>query len=439
MRVRVEAERVVLGDGSAGRRLLEHVRTPLHRDGYALAGSSAFTAVAGMLYWIVAAKSYDAHAVGINSALISSMMFLAGIAGLNLPNIVVRFLPGVGRRTTRVIAGAYALTAVAAILAIVVFALGVGEWAPRLRFLRSDGALLLWFGVSTVAWSLFVIQDSVLTALDRAVWVTVENAVFSLVKLGLLVAAAVLLPVYGIFVSWTVGMLGAVAVVNTLIFARLARRPRASAPDATFAPRDRAFRRYFAADYVISIAWVSATNLMPVIVTAVAGATTNAYYALAWAVAVPLYALVMALSTALLLHGTRDPAALPALARKAGRQAGMVVVPLVVGMVALAPWLLRLFGAQYADHSTTLLRLLVAGVLPYLALSLTMSMARVRRRLRPAVAALIAQAVLALGSVAPLLHALGVVGAGVAWLGSLSIVALALGVRELRGLGRAGS
>src|SRR5437588_13097426 len=87
----------------AGARLraqfLEHVRIPLHRDGYALALNSAFTAVTGLFYWIIAAKTYSAHAVGLNSALISSMMFLAGIASLNLPNILVRFLPGSGTRT----------------------------------------------------------------------------------------------------------------------------------------------------------------------------------------------------------------------------------------------------------------------------------------------------------------------------------------------------
>src|SRR5947209_9587161 len=84
-----------------GAQLLEHIRIPLHRDGYALALNSAFTAATGLVYWILAAKTYSAHAVGINSALISSMMFLAGISSLNLPNILVRVLPESGRRTSR--------------------------------------------------------------------------------------------------------------------------------------------------------------------------------------------------------------------------------------------------------------------------------------------------------------------------------------------------
>ena len=62
-----------------------------------------------------------------------------------------------------------------------------------------------------------------LTALGRAIWVPIENAVFSLLKLGLLAALAALVPVYGIFVSWTIAMLVSVAGVNLIIFARLIR------------------------------------------------------------------------------------------------------------------------------------------------------------------------------------------------------------------------
>jgi O-antigen/teichoic acid export membrane protein len=419
--------------GARGR-LLAHLRTPLHRDGYALAASSAFTAAAGLVYWIIAAKTYDPRAVGINSALISSMVFLAGIAGLNLPNIVVRFLPEAGPRTGRMIALAYAATGLLAVVVAAVFIVGVGAWSPRLSFLRADGALAVWFVVSTVAWSLFTVQDSVLTALGRAVWVPIENTAFAVGKVALLAGLAGLAPVYGIFVSWTVGMLAAVVVVNALVFLRLTRRAAAEPAGAPIGLRDRAFRRYFAADYVCSVAWVSACSLMPVLVTAAAGPTTNAYYALAWAISLPLYALVLAITMALVVHGARDPADLPALLRKATRQAALVLVPVVAFVVGLAPELLSLFGGAYAHRSAGVLRLLAAGALPYLAISLVVSAARVRRRMGPAAVALVAQAVLALGLVTPLLHALGVVGAGLAWLSSLVVVAVVFVGSQVPGL-----
>jgi O-antigen/teichoic acid export membrane protein len=245
-------------------------------------------------------------------------------------------------------------------------------------------------------------------------------------KLALLAALVTLVPAYGIFVSWTVAMVVAVVGVNLVIFARLTGPASRRPAHADLAFRDRAFARYFAADYVCSIAWLSAANLMPVIVTAVAGATVNAYYALAWAVSVPIYVFVASIGTSLVLHGTNDPASLPALTHKAARQGVAVVVASVALVLVLAGPALSLFGEAYAREGTTLLRLLALGAIPYLVIALSVSVARVRRTMRRAVIALAAQALLTLGLSAPLINALDVTGAGVAWLASQGVVALGL-------------
>src|SRR4051794_33639302 len=280
-------------DGVGGR-ILAHMRTPLHRDGYALVFNSAFTAATGLVYWIVAANQYSAHSVGVNSALISSMMFLAGLASLNLPNFLVRFLPGAGRRTGPMVAAAYALTALVAALAAIVFLAGIQAWAPRLAFLHESRGMQAWFVIATVGWCIFTIQDGALTALGRAVWVPAENAVFSIVKLVLVAAMAAAIPLYGVFVSWTASMVGVVIVVNAILFTRLVRREPRTAPatptTAAAGPREAGFGRYWLADYTGAMAWLASINLLPIVVTAAAGATANAYFALAWAVAFPLYA-----------------------------------------------------------------------------------------------------------------------------------------------------
>lgn len=406
--------------------LLAHVRVPLHRDGYALALNSAFTAAMGLGYWIVAAQNYSTHAVGLNSALISSMMFLAALAGLNLPNILVRFLPQSGDRTRRRVIVAYSVSVGLAAGAAVVFIAGVGGLAPRLSVVGSDSRLASWFLLSTLCWCLFVLQDSVLIALGRAVLVPVENAVFAVLKLVLLVGLVSLSPRYGVFVSWTCGMLVSVIGVNALLFARLLRTRAAARPAAPLSIRDRAFARYFAADYACSMAYLSTVNLLPVIITAVAGATVNAYWALAYAVAMPFYLFGQNIGTSLILHGTNAPDELPALTRAAARQGLRVLVPCVALVVMAAPVVLSLFGSRYAHHSTTLLRLLMLGALPNFILSLAVSVARVRRRLRKAVVALTAEAVVTLGLAAPALHAFGVGGVGLAWLMVQSVVASAL-------------
>jgi O-antigen/teichoic acid export membrane protein len=424
-----------VGIRALAEQLLAHMRLPLHRDGYALALNSAFTAATGLLYWMLAAHSYSPQSVGINSALISSMMFLAGIACLNLPSVLVRFLPQSGHRSRRRIVCSYALAVAAAMCAATIFIVGTGAWAPRLSFLASDRGLQLWFVFSTLAWSLFMIQDGVLTALGRAILVPVENAVFSILKLGLLALLAASLPVYGIFVSWTIAVLVSVLGVNLVVFARLMRRLPGGTAEPRLSMRDRSFARYFAGDYACSVAWLSATNLMPVIVITVAGATASAYYGLAYAVVLPIYAVAQNIGTSLTLHGAGDPDALSSLTRKAARQGLRVLLPCSCVLVLTAPYLLSLFGPTYAAHGATVLRLLALGVVPYFVLSLALSVARVRRRLRRVVIALALEAILALGLAVPLLHAFGVTGAAVAWLVSLIVIAAGLLVTRKRSFG----
>ncbi|HEY3020319.1 MAG TPA: hypothetical protein VGJ32_09005 [Solirubrobacteraceae bacterium] len=402
-------------------RARELLRAPMHRDALALVVNSATTAAAGLLYWIIAAKTYSAHVVGTNAALIASMMFLAGAASLDLPNILVRFLPGAGTRTGRYIARSYAASGLVGACIAAVFVFGASAWAPRLSFLGSAPALTAGFVLSTVGWSVFAIQDGVLTALGRAVWVPIENAVFSVLKVALLVALASALPVYGIFASWTVAMLLSVVAVNALVFTRLTRRPRAG-PSARRPPA-RDFARYAAADYTAAVAWLASTNLLPVVVTAVAGATTTAYFALAWAVALPLYAVADSIGTSLVLHGSQQQQQLPALVRQAAWHGACLLVPAVALLVLLAPSILSLFGAAYAREAAAGLRLLALAALPNLVMTLAVSVARVDRRLGRVVVALWVKAAIVLGLAAPLVHALGPAGAGLGFLVSECVAA----------------
>jgi O-antigen/teichoic acid export membrane protein/aminoglycoside phosphotransferase len=349
-------------------------------------------------------------------------MFVAGVSTLNLSNIFVRFLPEAGRDVRRFVLLAYAAAALVA---------AVGA-SLLMLFADEPGPMRLWFVIASVAWCLFVLQDGVLTALGRAVWVPVENAGFSILKLGLLPLLALAAPLYGVFVSWTLAMVAMVVVVNAVIFGRLLRRGRMNQSPARALPRPRDFARYFVADWVCALSWLASTTLLPVIVLTTAGATTTAYFSLAWAVAFPLYAVGHNIGMSLVLHGASDRPALPLLVRRAAFQGGALLLGLTAVLVAAAPYALSLFGGDYADGGTTLLRLLALAALPNLVLSLAVSVARVERRLRVAMIAMGAQALLSLGLAAPLVDAMGVSGAGVAWLGSQCVVAAGLLAMMLR-------
>jgi O-antigen/teichoic acid export membrane protein len=405
--------------------LLEHLRVPLYRDGYALVLNSGLTALLGLVYWLLAAREYTPHAVGVNTAAISAMMFLAGVGQLNLISALLRFVPVLGRLRRRFVATCYVVAVSAGVGCAAVFLLGLHLWAPALGALGSDPAMIAWFAAATAVYAIFALQDSALTALGSAVLVPVENVVYGLAKVALLVVLASASPRYGIFGSWTAALLVTVIPVNALIFGVLLRRPAPSGGSSPV-PTRAEIVRFAAPDYVGALLWLAAATLMPVIVVAVSGATANAFFSLAWMITLPLIAVSSSTGQALVVTSAGDPDQLALYARKVLRQTARMVVPAAVVIALAAPLILRLFGPAYAEHGSTTLSLLALSAIPNMITALHVSIYRVQRRMRAVVTLLAALcgSVLLIGTA--LLVVIGIAGVALAWLVCQTTVALVL-------------
>jgi O-antigen/teichoic acid export membrane protein len=414
--------------------LRAHLRNPLYGPGYALVMNNALTSIFGVVYWLVAARRYAPHVLGLNSAAISAMMFLGGVSQLNLMSALARFVPVSGRKSTRLVLASYLVAVGVAAVVALGFLLGLEVWAPALDFLVSSPGFALWFIAATMAWCVFTLQDSALLALRAAVFVPVENLVFALVKIALLVALVEVSPRYGIFASWTVALTASLVPVNLLIFRRLLPRHVRTAGDRLQPPTRRQLTTFVSADYVGALFWLAATALMPVLVVALKGGTANAYFSLASMVALPLYGVSTSTGVSLVVSASRDEAALGAYARRVVVQTGAIVVPLALGMAVAAPYVLRLFGPSYAAHSATTLSLLALGAIPNVVCALYVSVYRVQRRMALVVVVLGSLCGLVVGLGVTLLHVWGIAGVGLAWLIAESSVAAVLLLVEPRAL-----
>jgi O-antigen/teichoic acid export membrane protein/hydroxymethylpyrimidine pyrophosphatase-like HAD family hydrolase len=422
--------------------LAAHIVTPLYRDGYALVLASGITAVVGFAYWAVAAHVYSAAAIGLNSVLISSMMFLAGISQLNLSNVLVRFVPTAGTHTRRLVLASYGASAIVAAAASAGFIAVAARWSATFRVLDSSVGLQLWFVGATIVWCIFVLEDGVLTGLGQAVWTPIESGFFSVAKLALLLALATLVSTYGVFASWTVAVAASVVPVNFFVFRRFIPRAAATPLPPESGVTRREFIRYVAADYVGASCWLASTTLLPVIVAQEAGAAAAGYFSLAWIVSFPLLLVSANMGASLIVHGLRNQGELTRLARQMVVQTWRVVVPAAVALAVCGPYLLRVFGAAYSHEGATLLRILAVAAVANVVTTIAVSAARVRRRMTVVVAVLASQCALSLGLAVPLLRVYGIVGVGLAWLiGQLSVaVAVAVahvGLRETVGRLRA--
>lgn len=405
-------------------RLRAHLRVRLYRHGYALVLAAGATSVTGFAFWVVAARLLRPDVVGLGSALISAMMLLSGLSLVGLGNVVVRFLPGAGSVSLRLIAVSYGLSAIASVIAAVVFIAGVNLWAPSLAFLRAEPLWIVGFALATVVWSLFTLQDSALTAMHKTLWVPIENAVFALVKLGLLIVVASWADPASVFTAWCVPAAISLLPVNALVVAVARQRGRQSAgPQLPSRPQ---LARFMLGNHAGTLFFLAATALLPLLVLETLGASAAAYFTPVWAIASALQFATAGLTTSLTVEGSLSEPDLRLHVIRTLRQSVLLLAPVGAIAAAAAPLLLQIFGPDYADHGTAMLRWVGLAVVPHVIFSVGLSVSRINRKSAWVAAGYAAMCVPVVTLSLLLMPDLGLQGVGIAWFAGQTIGACAL-------------
>uniref|UniRef100_UPI0004C0F969 lipopolysaccharide biosynthesis protein n=1 Tax=Streptomyces sp. NRRL B-24484 TaxID=1463833 RepID=UPI0004C0F969 len=311
------------------------------------------------------------------------------------------------------------------------------------------------FIAATSAYTVFVLQDGALTGLRRPGWVLGENLVFAVAKALALALCAALAVSAGILLSWAAGLVLAVTVANVVLFARAlptTRRHTRDSPDSpsstdtgtsidtsagastTGTARPERMARYAAADYVGQLGQTAVSKSLPLLVLGRLGAEETAYYSLAYLVTDTLYQAAYAMGQSLTVEGAAEPHRLAEHARRMLRHTALLITPATVVAVVAAPWILGLFGSDYAAHGTTVLRLMALSAVPNVLFGVAVHVARVRQALVFLTGLQLVFAGLLLGLTVVLMPRYGLTGVGIAWLATASVLALALAATARRWL-----
>jgi O-antigen/teichoic acid export membrane protein len=403
-------------------KLRGYLSDPLFRNAYALMINTGATGVLGLGYWLLAARHYAQGNVGQASAAYSAMNLLAGLTASTLTGTLARFIPQSGRRTRGLVLRIYAISCAASMLVAVIFVLTVGHFSKSYSEL-SGFVGGTFFVASVVTWNIFTLQDGVLTGLRNAIWVPLENGIFGIVKIVLLLVFAASLPLEGIYISWMFPVAVSLPLVNGLIFARLMPRHAQLSGDR-WPPSGRQISRFVAGDYTGTICLLAVTTLVPVLVALRIPSDVYAWFYMAWMIGGVLDLLAVNMATSLTVEGAFDAAKLAVNCRAALRRMMMLLVPTAAGLVLIAPLVLGLFGANYAAHGTRILQLLAVATLPKTMTELYLGALRAQSRTSQVALIQGVRAVLVLGLTVALTALLGIVGAALAVLISQAFVAV---------------
>jgi O-antigen/teichoic acid export membrane protein len=381
-----------VGDGTAedpapsSRAQLAGIRRRAAGHRHLLTGSAvlvvgaAVQAITGALFWLIAARIDAQTDVGNATALFTSVLFVAFVAGLGLPVAVARYAAGSGRDdhvlfawcalATALAAGAVAGGYVAAVPAAAV---------DELRDWHGAAGPLLFVALS-VGTALALLCDVRLMTQRRWVLVLVRVSASGVARFPLL-----LIPVDGERVVWLLVLAAGPTALSG--FVAVAGMPWVTGGRHRLGPRPTTVRpmvRYSVVNWLAQLTYQAPAFALPVVVLVNVDPDTNASFYVAWGVANLAAYVPLSIGQALLAEGGRDGARV----RSQVRLALVVAVGLMsIGAVAAAigsGLVVTLYGEDYAE-AARVMPWLVAGAVPWAITSVYLTEARVQHRSRATV------------------------------------------------------
>ena len=191
--------------------------------------------------------------------------------------------------------------------------------------------------------------------------------------------------------------------------------------------------RFSFANYIADFFWSAAGSILPIMVLNLLGAESTAYFYIAWSVGGICMVVSGAVSISLFAEGSYDEERLGLNIWRSVKLILITLVPIIILVFAIAPWLLLLFGGSYSESGTTLLRIMSVSALPWSINVVYLSKLRVERKLKVIIGFTVVIAVLSLGLSYFLLPRMGINGVGFAWLATHGIIAFVVMVTSLKG------
>lgn len=322
-------------------------------------GSHVGGALLGLVFWMLAARAMTTEQVGLGAALVAAMTLLSMLGLFGVGTLLLerfKFVAVVDR---------WPLFSTGLAIAASGGALVAATWIAVSGFAHLDGVLgdlslntlLLLVGATLIAATCSAFDQAVIGMGASSVQLR-RNLIASCLRIGFLIGALALDFRSGevILVSWIVGLVG------SLLASRIRRHvlPRSG---VTTKERWHLVRNYWStavSHHGLTLAMVSGSLMLPVVVASMMSAAETAYFSQArlladFALAIPYFLTIALFATVEDQEGFR-------LRARRTIVIGMVLaLCLFLGAALLGRIVLLLFGVQYAQASLPMLLLLLAA------------------------------------------------------------------------------
>jgi O-antigen/teichoic acid export membrane protein len=347
-----------------------------------LISTTGVNAVLGFAFWWVATNHFAKASVGLASAMVSAMNFLAFAALLGLNTLLMAKVNQMRDQRAALITTSLLFTGGLATLFGFVFGLLApqtsGEFAP----LATSPLGLVVFAVGIGLTAAGIVLDSVLVGMQLGNLQVIRNVVFSVVKL----LAIFLMGQWdigdsgpNIYAAWIAGLAVSFGAFALLIWRKGMR------PASDWRPRFallRDLRGEALQHHLLNMILQAVGLFLPVIVTALLSAEINAVFAVAWLLCGFVFTVPYMVSVSLYAVGSADRTGV-------GHKVWVSVrLSLFVSLAACAlfwvagDYIVAIFGSGYTNEAPWALRVLALGAFPIIIKDNYFALQRIEGQLR---------------------------------------------------------
>jgi O-antigen/teichoic acid export membrane protein len=319
--------------------------------------SAGVTALFGFVFWTIVARSFDPDTVGLATTLLSMSALLSLLGLVGFDTVFVRFLPK-SKQPSDEINNGMLVSGIASGLIAAIFCAIIPFVSPKLSFVNQNTLYIVAFIVFTIFTTWNTLTNAVLIAYRRTSFVIIINILFSALKMCL----PFLIHSGGPMTIFT--FTGIAQVVNVLISIAIIVKVFNYRPALRIHTKQLAeVRRYGSAVYFAQVLNLLPDSCLPLIVVNRLGAAAAAFFYIALTIANLLYTIAFSTAQALLAEASHDEENLANHIKSGFKFATALILPPIIILFIFCPFVLGLFGPDYKEGATTVLRILsIAGI-----------------------------------------------------------------------------
>lgn len=329
---------------------------PLARNSTLILATTILMAAAGSVFWVIAARLQPRSHVGLAGSFVSATVTLSYLAQLGMNITLIRTLPHSERRSADVTGSVTLVSGFALVIAAVYGAL-LPTFSPSLSGVLDQVWKVAVFAILVAATAVNLLTDGIFLGLQKVGTNLRVN--------GLLMGVAKCALCFGLAGFGAFGLFGAVGAASLVAAVASVVAIRRATPGPLSLRPSRSLweaRRFAGAGYVTSVMDLLPQLVLPVIIINGSGASSSALYFVSFQIVTLLNSVCYAIGSSMYAEGARRPESIHEIVRRAGHLMAGAVALGVLGLVAVSPLLLAVFGHEYADQGVPTLRVLAVGV-----------------------------------------------------------------------------